>query len=228
MLSGPCSFILQVQKTVAWCLGRQKRWGRWGTLSLCSPGLAQGSELPIVGWSPDHKKKTLTLMHNLWAPIGFQNTNTLTANRDLIKVAPHSEEDSVQETHASRHAGLGWVLVCFALVYFVLVFNFLPCICIICLSLFLSLCSAFSNPLVNRSKEKHLMASYLLSIPKMLCQAGKHCCWYHSWGTPVMPTCFSAVYDPQDQGPASAPGVPCTHPKGRQMGTVVSKWFGNQ
>lgn len=69
-------------------------------------------------------------------------------------------------------------------------FNALPCTRIVCLSLFLPLCSAGSSPLVTRSEGKQLMASYLLGVPKTLSQAGQHRCWYHAWGTPVMSVLF--------------------------------------
>lgn len=139
----------------------------------------------------------------------------------MIRAVPNSEEDRVQEVHASRHTGLG--CGCSGLF-----FNILPCALNICLSPFQFLCSIVSNLWVNRCKGKQLMASYLLSVPKMLIQAGDHCCQYHPWGTPTMLMCFSAARHPQEPRPSSAAGIPCVHHKGRQMGPVVSKWCGKQ
>lgn len=86
------------------------------------------------------------------------------------------------------------------------------------------LCFLVSNLLVNRSKGKQLMASYLLRVPKKLSQAGDHCCWYHPWGTPVMPMCFSAAHHPQEPRTCLSTWCPMHTPQT----TVTSNWFGNQ
>lgn len=84
------------------------------------------------------------------------------------------------------------------------------------------------QPVVTGSEGKQLTASCLLSVPKMLSQAGEHRCWYQAWGTPVMSLCFPAARHPWVPRTCPSTWCPVTHHNRRWARTVVSKGVGSQ